>query len=137
MQEPSSIPSSSGAGVLSRLPGPAVTAPVEAIPKARGWIESPFYDLSLFTLSPIAGLLLIALERGMRLGPHVGVLAVYFVGIPHYLSTFTFYLGDQNRTHSADLRRTADNVFPHKSSSEFSPMPNNRDDARLLLLTKP
>jgi len=99
MQEPSSISSSSGAGVLSRLPGPAVTAPAGPISKDRGWIESPFYDLSLFTLSPIAGLLVIALERGMRLGPHVGVLAVYFVGIPHYLSTFTFYLGDQNRSH--------------------------------------
>jgi hypothetical protein len=76
-----------------------VTTPAGPISKDRGWIESPFYDLSLFTLSPIAGLLVIALERGMRLGPHVGVLAVYFVGIPHYLSTFTFYLGDQNRSH--------------------------------------
>jgi hypothetical protein len=68
MPEPNSIPSSSGAGVLSRLPGPAVTAPSETISKTRGWIESPFYDLSLFTLSPIAGLLVIALEQGMRLG---------------------------------------------------------------------
>jgi len=99
MPEPNSIPSSSGAGVLSRLPGPAVTAPAETISKKRGWIESPFYDLSLFTLSPLAGLLVIALERGMRLGHPVGVLAIYFVGIPHYLSTFTFYLGDQNRSH--------------------------------------
>jgi hypothetical protein len=99
MQDPSSIPSSSVAGVLSRSPGPAVIAPAGIISKDRGWIESPFYDLSLLTLSPIAGLLVIALERGMRLGPHVGVLAVYFVGIPHYLSTFTFYLGDQNRSH--------------------------------------
>jgi hypothetical protein len=99
MQGSSSIPSSSGARVLSRLPGPAVTPAARTISKDRGWIESPFYDLSLLTLSPIAGLLVIALERGMRLGPHVGVLAVYFVGIPHYLSTFTFYLGDQNRSH--------------------------------------
>src|SRR6267142_4800681 len=76
MQEPSSIPFSSGAGVVSTLTGPAVTAPAGTISKDRGWIESPFYDLSLFTLSSIAGLLVIALERGMRLGPYVGVLAV-------------------------------------------------------------
>src|SRR5215469_840112 len=99
MQDPSSVFSSSEAGALSRLPGPAVAAPAETIAKNRGWIESPVYDLSLFSLSPIAGLLVIALDRGMHLGSPVGVLAVYFVGIPHYLSTFTFYLGDQNRSH--------------------------------------
>jgi hypothetical protein len=76
-----------------------MTAPVGTILKDRGWIESPVYDLALFTLSPIVGLLVIAMERGMSLGPAVGVLAVYFVGIPHYLSTFTFYLGDENREH--------------------------------------
>lgn len=99
MQESSSIDLSSRAAVLSRSPERAVTAPEETISKCRGWIESPVYDLALLTLSPIAGLLVIALARGMRLGPAVGVLAVYFVGIPHYLSTFTFYLGDQNREH--------------------------------------
>jgi len=98
-KKPSSISSSSEAAVLSRLPGPAVTAPAHTVSKDLGWIKSPVYDLALFTLSPLAGLLVIALERGLRLGPAVGVLAVYFVGIPHYLSTFTFYLGDENREH--------------------------------------
>jgi hypothetical protein len=65
----------------------------------RGWIESRAYDLALFTLSPLAGLLIVALQRMTKLGTAAGVLAVYFVGIPHYLSTFTFYLGDQNRDH--------------------------------------
>jgi hypothetical protein len=81
------------------LEGAALTAPAETISKDRGWIESPLYDLSLFTLSPLVGLIVIAMQRGMHLGSAVGVLAVYFVGIPHYLSTFTFYLGDQNRSH--------------------------------------
>jgi hypothetical protein len=98
MQKPSPI-YSSGAAVLSKLSGPPVTTSEEAISRDRGWIESPAYDLALFGLSPIAGLLVIALERGMSLGSAVGVLAVYFVGIPHYLSTFTFYLGDENREH--------------------------------------
>lgn len=97
MQGSNSVHSSAGAAVLPGLPGPAITAPGVTISKDRGWIESPFYDLSLFSLSPIAGLLVIGLQRGMGLGPVVGVLAVYFIGIPHYLSTFTFYLGDENR----------------------------------------
>jgi hypothetical protein len=99
MQEPSSVHHFSAAPVAPEL---AVQLPASLAGTAsgrRGWIESPFYDLALFTLSPVAGLLLIALERATKLGPAAGVLAVYFVGIPHYLSTFTFYLGDQNRAH--------------------------------------
>lgn len=70
---------------------------VTPVPNDRGWIESPVYDVALFALSPIAGLLIILVDQLSRWGHAVGVLAVYFVGIPHYLSTFTFYLGDQNR----------------------------------------
>jgi hypothetical protein len=75
-------------------------APTEATrhtPKARGWIESPAYDVAIFSLSPLVGLLLILVDHFSRWGHAAGDLAVYFVGIPHYLSTFTFYFGDQNR----------------------------------------
>lgn len=74
--------------------------------KYRGWIQSSGYDLALFSLSPLAGLLIILLDRVTRLGSAAGVLAVYFVGIPHYLSTFTFYFDDQNRNYYR-LRWTA------------------------------
>jgi hypothetical protein len=66
-------------------------------PKCQGWIESPAYDVAIFSLSPIAGLLLILVDHFSRWGHAAGDLAVYFVGIPHYLSTFTFYFADQNR----------------------------------------
>jgi len=97
MQEHKAIPGLAGAAVAPQLA--IATAGSGAAAKARGWIESRVYDLALFTLSPLAGLLIIALDRMTKLGPAAGVLAVYFVGIPHYLSTFTFYLGDQNRDH--------------------------------------
>jgi hypothetical protein len=42
----------------------------------------------------VAGLLVIATALLVPGGGYVGPAAVYFVAIPHYLSTFTFYLGD-------------------------------------------
>lgn len=71
------------------------TAPGADAP-AKGWIGSPVYDLALFTLSPIAGLIVILASLHLAAGALVVVAATYFVGIPHYLSSFTFYLGDEN-----------------------------------------
>jgi hypothetical protein len=99
MPEPSSLHGFSSTAVVPERAVQLETALVGAAPSRRGWIESPVYDLALLALSPLTGLLVIALGRMTRIGPAVGVLAVYFVGIPHYLSTFTFYLGDQNRTY--------------------------------------
>ncbi|HYY72280.1 MAG TPA: hypothetical protein VE778_01680 [Candidatus Bathyarchaeia archaeon] len=62
----------------------------------RGWIESPLFDLSLFTLSPIAGLLVILPVLASPRGLHVFIAATYLIAIPHYLSSFSFYLGDEN-----------------------------------------
>ena len=61
----------------------------------RGWIQSPLYDLPLFVLAPIAGLVVIAANR-LPGGSRVGLLATFFVAIPHYMSSFSFYLGDDN-----------------------------------------
>lgn len=93
----------------SNAPEPARLSSVVAaadLSNQRGWIESRRYDLALFALSPIAGVLFALLDQTTKLGNAAGVLAVYFLGIPHYLSTFTFYLGDQNRDHYR-LRWTA------------------------------
>jgi hypothetical protein len=62
----------------------------------RGWIQSRFYDLSLFTLSPLAGLVVICAALGSPKGTYIIVLATYLVAIPHYVSSFSFYLGDEN-----------------------------------------
>jgi hypothetical protein len=83
----------------SAIGSPASTVVVTPVPKDRGWIESPAYDLALLVLSPAAGLLFALLNQTTHLGHVAGVLVLYFIGIPHYLSTFTFYLGDQNRDH--------------------------------------
>jgi hypothetical protein len=62
----------------------------------RGWIESPLFDLSLFTLSPLAGLVVILAVLASPKGLHVFIAATYLVAIPHYVSSFSFYLGDEN-----------------------------------------
>ena len=65
----------------------------------RGWIQSRLYDLSLFTLSPFAGLVVIAAALGSTKGTYLIALATYLVAIPHYVSSFSFYLGDENRAY--------------------------------------
>ena len=62
----------------------------------RGWIESPLFDLSLFTLSPLAGLFVILPVLASPKGLHVFIAATYLIAIPHYVSSFSFYLGDEN-----------------------------------------
>ena len=62
----------------------------------RGWIHSPAFDLALFTLSPLAGLFVLWANVSMPGGAMVVVAATYLIAIPHYLSSFTFFLGDEN-----------------------------------------
>jgi hypothetical protein len=62
----------------------------------RGWIESPLFDLGLFSLSPIAGLFVILPILISPKGLHVFIAATYLIAIPHYFSSFSFYLGDEN-----------------------------------------
>jgi hypothetical protein len=106
MQEHSSNFDFSSAAPPTEVAARASAVLVDPASKDRGWIESPAYDLTLLVLSPLAGLLLICVDRMTRFGHAAGELAVYFIGIPHYLSSFTFYLGDQNRDHYR-LRWTA------------------------------
>jgi hypothetical protein len=63
---------------------------------ARGWIQSPKFDLSLFTLSPLAGLIVILPALAAPKGLYVWIAATYLLAIPHYVSSFSFYLGDDN-----------------------------------------
>ena len=72
----------------------------------RGWIQSPLFDLSLFTLSPLAGLLVILPALASPKGLHVFIAAIYLVAIPHYVSSFSFYLGDENVAYYRTRRLT-------------------------------
>ena len=85
-----------GAGSSARLAW-GLTAPSTSTgTSVLGWIQSPLFDLSLFTLSPLAGLLIIVPGLMSHRGLIVSVVAIYLIAIPHYVSSFSFYLGDAN-----------------------------------------
>jgi hypothetical protein len=93
-------------GMADPLPGGLASGranPVPADARAlvpdkdmRGWIQSPQFDLSLFILSPLAGLVVILPALASPSGIHVWIAATYLIAIPHYVSSFSFYLGDEN-----------------------------------------
>src|SRR6266404_1398988 len=77
------------------------TVAAAALPKAASrnvWIQSAAFDSCCFLLSPLAGLALILGDHWLpaRESTLLILAAFYFIGIPHYLSTLTFYLGDDN-----------------------------------------
>src|SRR5260370_40936600 len=74
-----------------------LTAPATAAgTNVRGWIQSPLFDLSLFTFSPLAGLLFVLPALASAKGIYVWIAATYLIAIPHYVSSFSFYIGDAN-----------------------------------------
>ena len=97
MKERSSVQDYFNAAGTLEIAAPGSTAAAPSTSKERGWIESPGYDLALLSLSPAAGLLFALVNQTTHFGNLAGLLVLYFVGIPHYLSTFSFYFGDQNR----------------------------------------
>lgn len=63
----------------------------------RHWIANPAFDLVFFILSPVAGLLLLAVYP---LGGAPALLLVAtLVGGPHYLATYSFYFWDDTAMH--------------------------------------
>jgi hypothetical protein len=81
----------------------AVAGPAPAA-VARGWLQSPAFDLACFTLSPLAGLFVLWAHFNMPGGAGVIAAATYLVAIPHYVSSFTFFLGDDNLAHYRSRR---------------------------------
>jgi hypothetical protein len=73
-------------------------------PEGSRWIQSPPFDLALFILSPISGVVVVLASQNLARGAWVLAAATYLVAIPHYLSTFTFYLGDDTRAHYLSRR---------------------------------
>jgi hypothetical protein len=81
--------------MASPLPLPLQgTAGTLASPK--GWIASPGFDLAFFVLSPLVGLAVIFGQLHTPLGTAAAIGAAYLIGLPHYLSSFSFFLGDEN-----------------------------------------
>ncbi|MBL8997119.1 MAG: hypothetical protein KJZ74_14870 [Gemmatimonadales bacterium] len=78
---------------------------------ARGWIQSPAFDLAAFILVPLSSLIVLGAVLEVPYGMHLVVGATYLVAIPHYLSSLTFFLGDDNLSYYRS-RRTAFFVGP-------------------------
>jgi hypothetical protein len=74
----------------------ANTASVARFESQQTWIESPLYDSLFFMAAPILGALyVLASWRAPQLRIIPGIF--FTVGMAHYLSTFSFYFGDDNR----------------------------------------
>jgi hypothetical protein len=75
-----------------------------AEPPRPGWIRSPPFDLSFLILSPVAGfgLALLAVQHSSAM-PAVLFISAYLLAIPHYLASFAFFLGDENREYARRL----------------------------------
>lgn len=72
---------------------------MEGAAASRGWIESPRFDLAAFILVPLSSLVVLGSVLGIPHGWQVVVLCTYLVAIPHYLSSFSFFFGDDNLAH--------------------------------------
>ena len=84
----------------------APTAGLSATAAHPGWIDSPRFDLPMFVLSPLAGLAFLALTFVVpsEYAFLVQAAAFYFFAVPHYMSTYTFFLGDDNLRHYRSRR---------------------------------
>jgi len=61
----------------------------------RGWIQSPRYDLALLALSPLLGIAVCGIAFVVPAIVLSGV-SLFLLGMPHYLSTYTFFMDDSN-----------------------------------------
>lgn len=67
----------------------------------RGWIHSPAFDLAFFILPAGVAFALAAIGREYPFAlPALTFAAAYLLGVPHYLASFAFFLGDENRAHA-------------------------------------
>jgi hypothetical protein len=68
-----------------------------AVPAARGWIESPRYDLGLLSLSPLLGIAICLAYMGFGVSAlAISAVSLFALGMPHYFSTYAFFFDDAN-----------------------------------------
>jgi hypothetical protein len=60
-----------------------------------GWIESPKYDLWLLALPPLFGIAMCSFAWALDAAIVSGV-SLFLLGMPHYLSTYSYYFDDRN-----------------------------------------
>lgn len=76
---------------------PAASVLPASLPSPRAaWIQSAPFDLAFFVLAPLLTLPLVA---GILMGARGLTLVGFLLAFAHYLSTFTFFLWDENRGH--------------------------------------
>jgi uncharacterized membrane protein len=64
-----------------------------------GWIESPKYDLWLLALPPLFGIAICSFA--WALDPAiVSGFSLFVLGMPHYLSTYSYYFDDKNAAYA-------------------------------------
>jgi hypothetical protein len=69
-------------------------------PPGQGWIESSTFDLALLTLPLLAGIPLSLLLAHMPAFQNLAVAAIFLgLGLPHYVSSYAFYLDSTNRSY--------------------------------------
>ena len=81
------------------VPPAAIAAAAAAAPAQaeRGWISSRSFDTALVLGAPLTGLVTMLVTTSFAQGVLFMAALAYFVGIPHYLSTFVFFAGDDQR----------------------------------------
>src|SRR5688500_14310714 len=77
----------------------AVAPAVEDRAAARGWIVSRGFDAALIVSAPLFGLLIMVAVTQLARGLLLVTVLMFLIGIPHYLSTFVFFAGDDQRAH--------------------------------------
>jgi hypothetical protein len=81
----------------------ADTSPTSDPSPRAGWIQSPTYDLALLSLVPVLGLAVWGLS-GFVASTVLSPAVFFLLGMPHYLSTYTFFLDEENREHARARR---------------------------------
>ncbi len=75
----------------------AARGPTLGVAAVQGWIQSPRYDIAFFFLSPVLGTLAVIWALTLPGGSAVIVAVTFLLAIPHYMSSLSFFLGDENR----------------------------------------
>jgi hypothetical protein len=71
---------------------------MSSVRAAGGWIQSRQYDLSLIALPPLIGFAICAVYPWVD-GITLSGFSLFLFGMPHYISTYSFYFGDDNRAY--------------------------------------
>jgi hypothetical protein len=82
--------------------GLAIDLPHARVASRAGWIHSRRFDLSFFILSPLLGFA-IAASLPLHAADTMLLLSLnYLIGVPHYIASFGFFGGVENRVYARE-----------------------------------